>query len=80
MAGSLHDWLKRRERALPVGGMVKVGKDKVGKDRVGKDKVGKDKVGKDKVGKDNVKVKVKTRLTLIRLEVTNQPSFRGVVG
>ena len=65
MAGSLHDWLKRRERALPVGGMVKVGKDKV---------------GKDKVGKDNVKVKVKTRLTLIRLEVTNQPSFRGVVG
>ena len=44
MAGSLHDWLKRRERALPVGGMVKVGKDKV---------------GKDKVGKDNVKVKVK---------------------
>ena len=64
MAGSLHDWLKRRERALPVGGMVKVGKDKVGKDRVGKDKVGKDKVGKDKVGKDkvgkdNVKVKVK---------------------
>ena len=54
MAGSLHDWLKRRERALPVGGMVKVGKDKVGKDRVGKDKV-----GKDKVGKDNVKVKVK---------------------
>ena len=49
MAGSLHDWLKRRERALPVGGMVKVGKDKVGKD----------KVGKDKVGKDNVKVKVK---------------------
>ena len=70
MAGSLHDWLKRRERALPVGGMVKVGKDKVGKD----------KVGKDKVGKDNVKVKVKTRLTLIRLEVTNQPSFRGVVG
>ena len=46
MAGSLHDWLKRRERALPVGGMVKVGKDKVGKDRVGKDKVGKDKVAR----------------------------------
>ena len=30
MAGSLHDWLKRRERALPVGGMVKVCKNKVG--------------------------------------------------
>ena len=48
MAGSLHDWLKRRERALPVGGMVKVGKDKVGKDKVGKDNV------KVKVDKGNV--------------------------
>ena len=56
MAGSLHDWLKRRERALPVGGMVKVCKVKVGKNKVGKDKVGKDKVGEDKV---KVKVKVK---------------------
>ena len=34
MAGSLHDWLKRRERALPVGGMVKDCKNKVGKDNV----------------------------------------------
>ena len=45
MTGSLHDWLKRRERALPVGGMVKVCKNKVGKDNV---KV------KVKVDKDNV--------------------------
>ena len=50
MAGSLHDWLKRRERALPVGGMVKDCKNKVGKDNV---KV------KVKAGEDNVKVKVK---------------------
>ena len=45
MAGSLHDWLKRRERALPVGGMVKVCKNKVGKDNV---------KAKVKVDKDNV--------------------------
>ena len=46
MAGSLHDWLKRRERALPVGGMVKVCKNKVGKNKVGKNKVGKNKEGR----------------------------------
>ena len=53
MAGSLHDWLKRRERALPVGGMVKVCMNKVYMDKVCMDKM-----GKNKVGKDNVKVKV----------------------